>query len=869
MNEYSDLGQLLRIIRLSNAELAAEMSASFGDDTIKVRTEEAARFYGLEGDDTAIGGAGDDQFGGGDGDDRLSGRDGDDLVLGGRGNDTLLGGEGNDTLIGNEGDDKLVGGAGRDFIQGEEGDDRINGGAGNDRLSAGEGHNVVNGGAGNDALVLDGMLADYRFSELSGGRTLVVAKDGSSRTVVSEVEIFRAGSEKVEVGHTTTLQLLHASDLEGNASAVANAPNFATVIEALEAEFETTLIISSGDNYIPSPFSNGAGTSDPAIQENLNAVLNDVMSRVTGETYESLTSEPGRFDIAIMNAIGFDASAVGNHEFDFGQQQVFDIVAADTNGTARTEDDAWTGALFPYLSANLTFEDESVLAPIVDADGVGAGEDGAGVIAPFAILEENGELFGVIGATTPLLETISSTFGDPNNPNDEVHAEPGFNDMAALAAIIQPIIDAMQAEGINKIILTSHLQQIALEQELAGLLDGVDIIIAGGSDTRLADGTDRLREGDEAQGNYPLLTKDAGGNDVAIVSTDGQYSYVGRLVAEFDAGGNLLPESIDAAVSGAYATDEQGVLDVTGAPDLETAIANSVKGSQVRDLVNVVEATALEVSGKNFFADQAVDLNGEREPGVRTEETNLGNLTADANLDYANDLVDEPVYVSLKNGGGIRASIPLGDGMISELEIQEVLAFNNTLSLITLTPAQLLEVLNYGVEASEYDENGNPLNAEGRFPQVSGVRFSFDPAADGGARVQDVWVEGIGAGGTDVKIVEDGVLTDAADALSGGIRVVTLSFLVAGGDGYPYQSFVDADPDFANVVDLFQPDVIADGFAQFTNVGTEQDALAEYLAANFGVDSDPSNDFADVDTLPALDLRIMNLAVPGVTDFDM
>jgi len=459
--------------------------------------------------------------------------------------------------------------------------------------------------------------------------------------------------------------------------------------------------------------------------------------------------------------------------------------------------------------------------------------------------------------------------GDPDNPNDDLTTLSDEVDMEALAAVIQPIVDSMEANGVNKIILTSHLQQLGLEQELSGLLDGVDIYISGGSDTILADDQDRLREDDEAADGYPIIAQDAGGNDVAIVSTDGQYTYVGRLVAEFDAGGNLIAESIDPSVSGAFATDEQGVLDVTGASDLDAAISASERGSAVRDLVNVVQEAVLDTSGNNFFAEQDVDLNGERSPGVRSEETNLGNLTADANLDTANDLSQEPVLVSLKNGGGIRASIPNDDGFISELEIQEVLAFNNGLQLITLTPEQLLEVLNHGVSGTTYDSDGNPVEVDGRFPQVAGVEFSFDPARPADSQVQDVILKNAGPGGADVKIFEDGGATPAAADFADGIRVVTLGFLVGGGDGYPYPEFIAEDPDFANVVDLVQPDVIADGAAQFTNVGTEQDALAEYLADNFPVDGQPGNNVDLVDTDPVNDMRIQNLAVPGVTDTDM
>ncbi|WP_226573131.1 5'-nucleotidase C-terminal domain-containing protein [Acuticoccus sediminis] len=856
-SQYSDLGRLLQMIQELGLEMRELELGTFEGDRFTVAGGDLGFVYGSDGADRIVGNRGDDYLAGGPGDDVLDGRFGNDLVLGGAGNDTVRGYDGDDILSGGHGDDLVVGGDGDDTISGETGNDRLRAGAGDDSIAVGTGRNFVNGGAGEDRLTVEGLLSDYVFTERNG-MVIMQAKDGSSRHLVSNVETIEDASGNAvtdaEATGTVTLQLLHASDLEGNADAVDAAPNFATIVDYLRGEVETTLVLSSGDNYIPSPFSNAAGSASPEIQAQLSAVLTDVMSAVTGETLAGLESAKGRFDIAIMNAIGFDASALGNHEFDFGQAQLADIVGAE---------DSWTGALFPYLSANLEFEDESVLAPFLDADGVAAGESGNGVIAPYAILEENGEQFGVIGATTQLLEQVSSTFGDPNNANDDVVAAPGFDDMEALAAVIQPIVDELEAQGVNKIILTSHLQQFALENELATLLDGVDIYLAGGSDTIVADETDRLADGDEAAANYPVITRDAGGNDVAIMSTDGQYSYVGRLVVEFDAGGNLIVESIDEAVSGAYVTDEQGVLDVTGAATLEEAIAGSAAGTQVHALTQTINDAVLVSSGQNFFADLAVDLNGEREPGVRTEETNLGNLTADANLAYAQDISGEDVLVSIKNGGGIRAPIPLGDGLVSELEIEQALAFNNSLSLVSATAGELVDLLEHGVAASAYDEDGIPTNAQGQFPQVAGVRFSFDPSQPEGARVMDVVIEGAGAGGEDVQILNDGVLTAAAESL-GAIRIVTLNFMASGGDGYPFDTLSDPER-----VDLFDDQVIADGLAQFTNVGTEQDALAEYLAANYGVDDDPTNDFAIADTAAEFDARIVNLAVPGSIDLDL
>ena len=132
--------------------------------------------------------------------------------------------------------------------------------------------------------------------------------------------------------------------------------------------------------------------------------------------------------------------------------------------------------------------------------------------------------------TTPLLGSLSLA-GDvgiaPADPDD----------MAALAAIIQESVDALTATGIHKIILTGHLQQISLDETIATHLKDVDIIIAGGSNTLLAEATDRLHLGDTADRPYPILTQSATNEPIAIVGTDGNYRYVGRLVVDFDAAG--------------------------------------------------------------------------------------------------------------------------------------------------------------------------------------------------------------------------------------------------------------------------------------------------------------------------------------------
>lgn len=131
-----------------------------------------------------------------------------------------------------------------------------------------------------------------------------------------------------------TLQLLHASDLEGGVDAIGNAPNFAAIVDALEdgdgtdaAAFDASVTISAGDNYLPGPFFSASG--DFTLRDDLQAA------------YQNLFGEPGltniregvgRADVSIMNIIGFDASAVGNHEFDAGTTIFREIIGTDIQG---------------------------------------------------------------------------------------------------------------------------------------------------------------------------------------------------------------------------------------------------------------------------------------------------------------------------------------------------------------------------------------------------------------------------------------------------------------------------------------------------------------------------------------------------------
>ncbi|MBD2346322.1 5'-nucleotidase C-terminal domain-containing protein [Anabaena subtropica] len=698
---------------------------------------------------------------------------------------------------------------------------------------------------------------------------------------------------------TFTLQILHASDFEGGINAAGTSPQtsdavrFSAVLNRLRTNTDVdtfgvpsnvlanTLTLSSGDNYIPGVFLNASSDTS------LNGV---------GGLGSSTAPVIGRGDIGILNALGIQASVLGNHEFDLGVRQVRDILRSGAGNP---------GTNFPYLSANLDFTPEIAGATNPDG-GIGASDlatnqDTAEAstiprrIARSTVITLPGadgilgnaddERIGIVGATTPLLPTISSPGRVGVSPSNPV-------DYDALAGAIQGQVDILTGTGINKVVLLAHMQQLDIEaNQLAPRLRDVDVIVAGGSHTLLADGNDSLRAGDTSGSVYPLIRNSASNQPVLVVNTEANYQYVGRLVATFDDAGIIQTNTLDPNINGAYATDQVGVDRVYGVSNFDpagdiTTFTNATANTQHQNIVAITDGIRNVIGSKDnlIVGSSTVFLNGTRND-VRTQETNFGSLTADANLWQARQ-VDPTVVISLKNGGGIRDNIGAIDGSggavdasgtrrlptqpsalapdkqegdISQLDIENSLRFNNSLTLITVTAQQLKWLLEHGVAATA------PGRTPGQFPQVAGINFSFDATRNAiafdnngnitrqGDRIRSLTVLNEDGTPRDV-LVQDGRLIGDANRT---FRMVTLNFLAGtaissttpglGGDSYPFPRFVLDNPTLANRVDLRgetadvngngvidAPVALAPGNFTFAAAGTEQDALAEYMQATYG-----------------------------------
>jgi 2',3'-cyclic-nucleotide 2'-phosphodiesterase (5'-nucleotidase family)/DNA-binding beta-propeller fold protein YncE len=490
-------------------------------------------------------------------------------------------------------------------------------------------------------------------------------------------------------------------------------------------------------------------------------------------------------DAVAQRLMPFDVHVLGNHEFDFNPDFLERFIRGfELNGLL----------LQPFLSANLDFSAEPGFADLTVPDGLITRDTPAGqVLARSAVIidEVTGSRFGVVGATTPTLPSISS----PRN----VAVTP---DLAQTAAAAQAEIDRLRSLGVRKIFFVSHLQDIANDRAIVRLLRHVDVAVAGGGDELLTnpgipDAQELLPgETQPVAGTYPILETDAAGRTVPIVTTSGNYKYVGRLDVRFDARGEvaevIAEQSFPRRV--VVAGDAATQLAITDAVEPDEAIAEQV----IEPLDECLAAFQQPV------ARTEVLLNVSRQgalpafpTGVRTGETNGGNLIADAFLHsydrFAPSLglpargPGNPV-IAVQNGGGIRQNagdvLPVGGvvpGAITRQNTLDVLAFlTNLIAVVNdVTPAQLKEIL----ERSAATLPG----AGGQFLQVGGFRVTYD--SSGGAQELDA-ADNITVPGSRVVevVLDDGtpiVQNGAVVVGAPSVRIVTNNFTAAGGDRYP------------------------------------------------------------------------------------
>lgn len=365
---------------------------------------------------------------------------------------------------------------------------------------------------------------------------------------------------------------------------------------------------------------------------------------------------------------------------------------------------------FNYGSSTLKEISKNMNFPLISSN-IKNKSDNSDFLEDHIIIEKNGVKYGIFGLSTP--ETAYKT-----NPKNVTSIE--FTNPVEAA---KEEVKELEAEGAQVIIALAHLgldeSSEYTSKLVAEKVDGIDLIVDGHSHSVLEAG----------------LTV----GDTLIVSTGDYIQNIGVVIIGSD---------------GAMKADLISASEYTGTDKAVDDKATEYQNEQEKLLSEVVGHTS-------------VYLDGIREH-VRAGETNLGDFTTDA-FRYVTG-----ADIAITNGGGIRASIEIGD--ISRKDLVTVFPFGNYVVTKKVTGEAILEALELG--ASTYPE---PL---GGFLQVSGITYTIDASKPSGKRISDVKVNGV-------------AIDKKAEYL-----LATNDFIIAGGDGYTMLADFKVENEFGSIEDV-------------------------------------------------------------------
>lgn len=355
------------------------------------------------------------------------------------------------------------------------------------------------------------------------------------------------------------LTIMHTNDVHGHHEQQRNgdggSARQATVVKQIRAEVDNHLLLDAGDRF-------------------------------TGTLFH--VQYRGQDSVQIMNAMGYDAIALGNHEFDDGSEVLAEFVKALDS---------------PSLSANVDFSADPLLA---------------GLVAPSTILEVGGEQIGVIGLTAPETEILAK-------PSEHLVFD------YDLIGATQTQVDVLTAAGVNKIILLSHIGY-GPDLEVAQGVSGVDIVVGGHTNTLLSNAYSG------ATGEYPTVLESASGEPILVVQADTKTIFLGRLDVEFDADG-LLSDwdgdvillsryiSPDPELSALVASLAEPIEELVATPVGEAAMAltgTSPRLCRIAEclLGNVITDAVLEETGADIIFQNGGGIRADIDAG----EVTLGEV---------------------------------------------------------------------------------------------------------------------------------------------------------------------------------------------------------------------------------------------------
>ena len=392
-----------------------------------------------------------------------------------------------------------------------------------------------------------------------------------------------------------------------------------------------------------------------------HVVLVDNGDSIQGEPIGTMTT--GEALIELMNTVGYDIAIPGNHEFDYGMDRFLELTEK---------------ANFPYISANFNKEGELVFAPYV-------------------IKEFDGVKIAFVGVTTPKTITSSTPKYFQDEEGNFIYGFMQDETGEKLYAAVQSAVDAARGEGAAYVVALGHLgnEEACAPWTYADVIantTGIDALLDGHShDTDQVqmenkDGQTVLRSG--------CGTKLAGVGCLRIGKD-------GKLSTELFLWNNK--------------TAAPALLGIRN--DVYTAV-KTAQDALTEKLSEVVAQTAVELTINDPTAKKD---DGSPIRIVRSQETNLGDLCADAyrNLSGA--------QIAFVNGGGIRVSIKQGD--ITLNDILKVHPFGNAMCVIEASGQQILDALEWGARAVPSESGG--------FLQVSGLTYEIHTYVESSAKADE------------------------------------------------------------------------------------------------------------------------------------
>ena len=389
---------------------------------------------------------------------------------------------------------------------------------------------------------------------------------------------------------------------------------------------------------------------------------------------------------------------------------------------------------FDYGYAQLKSNLDSAAFKVVCANVL---QDGSPVFDAYTMINKGGVQVAFVGLETPEAQTKANPAliqGLTFLAGDEMYAA------------VQTQVDAARTDGADIVIVLTHLgvdssSEPNTSYDLYKKVSGIDFIIDGHSHTVMTKGP----EGEPIQSTGTAL------NNIGVITIDNATKKIES--------NELIPIWHTEEVDGKEVT----VYDYTKSDE---TVANAAKA--------IIDPIDADYDQK--FAESAVDLNGAKAPGNRTEETNLGDLITDAMMWAIKTKapgVDMNNAVAITNGGGIRAAIAKGD--ITKKDVNTVLPFGNTLAVVYVKGSELLEAL----EVSTYC---TPKSLGG-FPQFAGMEVELNTACEYDAN-DTTYPGSTYFGPKSINRITIKTVNGKAFDKDATYAVITNNFLAAGGDTY-------------------------------------------------------------------------------------